>query len=1501
MAGNDNRQAASAGAVPAEWNDTTRPVLPATWPTLFATQVERRPDAVALVCEAGGDGADGGVMSESVTYAELDARAERLARALGARGVGGGDVVALSLPRGIDQIVAVVAVLKAGAAYLPLDPDHPPARRAFVLDDAAPTLVVDDLDPFCDRNVGLRHHIPVTERKGWTGDVHSAAYVIYTSGSTGRPKGVVVSHSGIASLVATAVDRLGVGPESRVAQFASLSFDVAVWEMSMALLTGGRLVLVPAERRVPGHALTDYLAHHGVTHFALPPALVAMLPDDCALPEGGTLLVGSDTVPPELVARWSPSVNVVACYGLTETTVNSTLWLAGRDSDLDPDRVPIGRPDPNTRTYVLDDRLRPVPPGEVGELYVAGDGLARGYLGRPGLTAERFLPDLFGEPGARMYRTGDLASWRPGSDGILDFHGRADDQVKVRGYRIEPGEVEAALRAHPSVDQAAVIARDDPSTGGKRLVGYVVAADVAARSDAVGDELVGEWREVYDTEYAAVGTAVLAEDFSGWASSYDGEPIPLDEMREWRRTTVERIRALGPRRVLELGVGSGLLLAELAPGCETYWGTDVSGAVIDQLRADVAEVPALAGRVGELRAQPAHVLDGLPAGSFDTIVVNSVAQYFPHADYLVDVLRGALGLLAPGGRLFLGDVRDLRLLECFHTAIALRRAGDDADADALRRSVQWAVRRDNELVVDPALFTVEALSEWVPDVGGVTVEPKSGTSRNELTRYRYDVTITKAPVPAAALAGTAHLGDTADPRAAGEVAAWLALRDGAPVAEARALLDTAPPTPPTIPPFLPPKVAIYSDLRGQERVRPAASYANDPAGARVADALVPELRGFLGERLPDYMVPGALVVLDRLPLRTNGKVDRDALPVPDVGGAAGAGGGRPPASRREQVLCDLFAEVLGVAAVGVDDDFFALGGHSLLATRLAGKVRAALGAELSLRAIFQAPTVAALARRVGDGGPTRPPLTPQPRPDRIPLSHGQRRLWLIQRVNPDLVAYNFPLVARLPDEVDVAALRLAVHDVLARHEVLRTLIVEDEDGRPFQQIVPSAEVTPVVEQVSVTEDELDAAVTVASRRPFDLATELPVRVTVADVHGTGDTVVVVLLHHITTDEWSDRPFLRDLTTAYEARRRGNTPEWAPLPVQYADYTLWHDDVLGDADDPESRAARQLAWWRAALDGAPDELRLPTDRPRPVRAGHRGGTVTAELSAATVRALRRLAREHGASMFMVAHAAVATLAQRLGAGDDVVLGAPVAGRRDDALADSIGFFVDTLALRTDLSGRPSFAALLDRVRDADLDAFDHDDVPFDLVVEASNPPRHPSRNPLFQVMVAYHHHDEPVGLLGSDGAPQLGATGSSMFDLSFVLDETADAGGSGAAGHDAAGGHGAAGHDAAGGHGTAGHDAGTVRVTIEYAADLWDAASVTTLAQRFVRVCEQVADDPSRPITRLDLLDADERHRILVDWNATTRPVPDMTVVGLFEAQVRATPHAVAVIADDPLT
>ncbi|MFJ6671606.1 amino acid adenylation domain-containing protein [Actinosynnema sp. NPDC091369] len=609
------------------------------------------------------------------------------------------------------------------------------------------------------------------------------------------------------------------------------------------------------------------------------------------------------------------------------------------------------------------------------------------------------------------------------------------------------------------------------------------------------------------------------------------------------------------------------------------------------------------------------------------------------------------------------------------------------------------------------------------------------------------------------------------------------------------------------------------------------------------------LRESLKLSLPDYMVPAAIVAVDALPLTVNGKLDVRALPKPVVTGAATS---RAASTRAEEVLCGLFADVLGVPSVGVDDNFFDLGGHSLLATRLVSRARSALGAELAIRDLFDAPTVAELALRAG-GGSARPPLVPVDRPAELPLSSAQQRLWLIQQMEGTSAAYNFPLVFTLHGPLDVAAFTAAVGDVVDRHEALRTVFGEHE-GTPYQRVLH--DVTPVVVVREASDEDVPGIVRDEVERPFDLRTELPLRVTIAAL-APDEHLIVILLHHITTDEWSDRPFLRDLATAYRARRAGGAPEWEPLPVQYADYTVWQRDVLDVVGE------EQLDFWARALAGVPEELELPVDRPRPGRPTFRGADLEVEFPAELTDGLRALAQASGASMFMVLQAAVAALLGRLGAGDDIPLGAPIAGRTDEALDDLVGFFVNTLVLRADLSGDPGFTELVARVKETSLAAFSHQDVPFEAVVDRVNPTRSAARNPLFQVMVGYHSRGGDAGSF--DGLPVTWVgheTTTAKFDLVFSFTEVVD---------------------------------GPVTCRLEYATDLFDRVTAQRLGERLTALVAAVLAEPTAPVSAVDLLAPDERRRVVDEFNRTAREVPEETFTALLARCVAAKPDAVAVV------
>ncbi|MFH9072083.1 non-ribosomal peptide synthetase [Streptomyces alboflavus] len=627
------------------------------------------------------------------------------------------------------------------------------------------------------------------------------------------------------------------------------------------------------------------------------------------------------------------------------------------------------------------------------------------------------------------------------------------------------------------------------------------------------------------------------------------------------------------------------------------------------------------------------------------------------------------------------------------------------------------------------------------------------------------------------------------------------------------------------------------------------------------------VRAYVAERLPDYLVPSVLMVLPELPLTPNGKIDRAALPAPQT---AAAGGGRTPRDPREAVLAELFADVLGMARVGADDDFFALGGHSLLAMRLANRLRSALDTDVALRDVFDHPTPAALAAAVLPRGERRAPLLPREHTpgELLPLSFAQSRLWFLHRLDGPSATYNLFFVLRLGGDLDVAALRLAVGDLVARHAILRT-VYPDTEGLPHQLILDEDAGRAAVafgDPVAVAEADLERALHAQVTATVDIIEEIPLRVRL--LRTERDHVLTVMLHHIAGDEWSMGPLTRDLRAAYVARTTGTDPDWPPLEVSYADYALWQRDVLGAEDDLESPVARQAAYWRTALAGSPEELALPYDRPRPAEEHHEGATVTFAVDPRVHRALRALTAGSGTSVFMAAQASLAVLLSAHGAGTDLPIGTPVAGRTDAALDDLVGFFVNTLVLRTDLSGRPTFRELLTRVREGDLAAFDHADLPFEQLVELIAPERTLARNPLFQVMLVFQNvSEDELTLPGLDVTPVSADPGVAKLDLAFTLAERP--GGAG------------------------------INGMLTYQTSLFDRETAQALADRYVTLLTALVAEPDLPVHRIHALTADERARVLGDGTGEARELPSAPLPEVLRERYARTPSALALVEAGP--
>ena len=667
-------------------------------------------------------------------------------------------------------------------------------------------------------------------------------------------------------------------------------------------------------------------------------------------------------------------------------------------------------------------------------------------------------------------------------------------------------------------------------------------------------------------------------------------------------------------------------------------------------------------------------------------------------------------------------------------------------------------------------------------------------------------------------------------------------------------------------------VVVREDQPGDQRL--VAYVVPDPA-AGAADELRRRLRAALAEKLPSYMVPSAFVLLDALPLTPSGKTDRGALPAPELGQETRAATAYvAPRDAGEKALCDLFAQVLNVPEVGIDDSFFALGGHSLLATRLVARIRAALGVEVPVRGLFEKPTVAELAELLRQGGgDARPALSRMTRPDPLPLSFAQRRLWFLHQMEGPSPTYNLPVALRLTGELDVDCLRAALADVVARHESLRT-VFPDTGAVACQHVLDPEQARPALPVTEVDGAGLDAAVAAAVRHSFDLATEIPLHAELIAV-GADTHVLAVVVHHIAADGWSLAPLRQDLATAYRARLAGHAPQWAQLPVQYADYALWQREYLGTQDDPESTWSRQLEYWRGALDGLPERIALPVDRPYPAEASHDGDTLTFRWDADLHEGLADLARSCEVSMFMLLDAALAVLLSRLGAGTDVPIGVATAGRDDQAAENLIGFFTNTLVLRTHAQDGQTFRELLGAVRERTLDALAHQDIPFEALVDSLRPTRSMSHHPLVQVMLSWQSvTDETLDLPGVEAAPVVMGTGTARMDLVLLL------------------------HEHLAGDGTPGGIDGG----IEYNADIFDPDTVRTMLRRLRRVLLAMIADPDQPIGDVDLFTPAERHRVLKEWNGAGTEAPAAGLPELFEAQVARTPDAVAVgCGDERLT
>jgi len=1003
-----------------EWNQTQE-----SYPKnkcihqLFEEQVEKNYQNLAVI-----------FAQESLTYRELNQKANHLADYLRSLGVQGDTKVGLCVERSVVMVVAILAILKAGGAYVPLDPNYPQERLSYILKDAqieillTQTSLIKKLPIDNQKIVNLEADLPSLPEQKEQNIVNitnpeNLAYIIYTSGSTGKPKGVLVTHR---NLVHSTQARINYYQESLNSYLllSSFAFDSSVAGIFWTLCVGGTLVLPSSDFQQNPWQIIDLIELHKVSHLLCLPSLWKLLLEQSSnsvnLESLKVVIVAGESCAKDLVKQHYQQLEKTTLYneyGPTEATVWSTVERCSYHESLT--KVAIGRPISNTKIYILDSNLQPVPIGDTGEIYIGGAGVTKGYLNRPELTQEKFIanPFLNGDNEACvLYKTGDLAKYLP--DGKIEFIDRIDNQVKIRGFRIELGEIEETLQQHPQVKQSAVITISEAAET-PYLVAYVVAENVITQENQ--SEQVAQWEEVDDAIYSQENeVADPTLNLIGWNNSYDGTPIPESEMREWVEQTSKRILSHNPQRVLELGCGTGMLLFRIAPVCSLYMGTDISQKALDYLDRQIDFIECDRSII-KLSQRAADNLQDIPA-DFDGVVINSVTQHFPSADYLFDVLKKAVNVIQEKGFIFVGDIRNFDLLSAFHASVQLYQANEDLSLEQLNQRIKAKIRNEEDLVISPDFFW--AIQQHLPEIIQVEVQLKQGRYHNELSKFRYDVVLFVDREKRnnnnnvtnyldwqrenLSLAGvkqllinkkyeTLTIKNIPNPRLSKEfyLLELLESKEINNVRELRAKLESIdlPGIEPEdwwnlsseishhniiISPSKAPNLDSYNltfKLKNLSKLQKLSKpnhltttdyksyqhYTNNPLHRQVARQLEPELRNYLKSRLPDYMIPKSWVILEKMPLNVNGKVDRKALPKPEKN--------RPEIGTQlvlasteiEKAIAEIWQDLLQLEIVGTNDNFFELGGNSLLLIQMNRQLKQALKLEIPVVKLFQYPTI----------------------------------------------------------------------------------------------------------------------------------------------------------------------------------------------------------------------------------------------------------------------------------------------------------------------------------------------------------------------------------------------------------------------------------------------------------------------------------------------------------------------------------------------------------------
>ncbi|MBI6547336.1 non-ribosomal peptide synthetase [Xenorhabdus lircayensis] len=1343
---------------------------------LFEAQVAQNPEKTALVF---GDNV--------LSYRALNEQANQLAHYLIGQGIKPETLVALCIPRSLQAVVALLGILKAGGAYVPLDPGYPKARLQYMLEHSGAGLILTATHlteklPISQQNVicldtdavqSYLQNLPmtnITDRPLPLTENH-LAYVIYTSGSTGKPKGAMLEHKGWVNLALSQAALLEINANTRGLQFSSWSFDATQFELAMTLAHGATLYLISETQQRSPELLDAIVEQHQLTHALLPPALLPHLTQE-KWRSLTTLIVGGEAISPDIAMQWMQGRQLFNAYGPTETTVCVAM------APLLSEKITIGKPLNNITVHILDTNDHIVPIGVEGELCIGGAQLARGYLHDPEMSAKKFILDpMDGAHPRRLYRTGDLARWS--SDGNLEFIGRIDSQVKVRGYRIELGEIEAALTGNDILSNAAVITYGHDSED-KKLIAYVspTAGWLAERAAACNADYLESWTEIFDEQYRQgttenVDLGIITDksqpesDFGGWMNSYTEQPIALDQMEEWRAGTLHRIRAFKPRRLLEIGCGTGLLLYCYAEQCESVLATDISAEVLAR-HQQILQQRGWAHV--QLRRGDALNFGTLTTGEFDTVIINSVVQYFPNIQYLNKVLEQLISAVEAGGKILLGDIRNLDLLTAHITAIEQSRLnGQRIEVGALANRIQRRLQQEPEFLLSPTYFS--QLPARYPEISRVDILVKRGIGDNEMLRYRYDVILHKRDENARSgndlplswydftsletlrnllqIGADDTFGVSGIPNA--RVKEDLALAEGLRHWSANQVIIPPEYTDNFSPEATEQTQAFESLLQYAEQcgyqcgvtwsqqqpdlldvifsrgelppVQACTGYsqtylANYPQISAIGSELSELLESDLKKQLPEYMVPNLYIPLERMPLTLNNKVDKKALPVPDENDLHRQSY-VAPRNEVEKKLCQLWQEHLKINEIGIHDNFFALGGHSLLAVKITASIKNALTDNFTMHQLFTNPTIAQVAHVICNAKKYEIPTDESEQnisDGRIPISYCQKIFWSFVQENVLEDSFHAPVTLLMNGKLDRSALEKSLNTILEQHESLRFKFYQ-ENGQIFVQPNNNMKINlQIIELLPRGMEKEQLIIEIKKlweeklRTPFDIYNGPLIRTFLIPISET-NSVLLIDIHHIVFDGWSSYIIMDELRKSYAAYSQNKEPILPPVAMKYSDYAY---DLQRRHKTEEYQ--KQMKFWQKQFSDVNMGHVFPIDFSKHLASKYRFNVRRINIPHSLTKAVSQYCETNNITPYMLFMALFHTCLFMHSGESQHIVTSPQADRSSMESHQTVGMFLNALIVKSTISKEMSLHDIIKQISQFIYSALGNLDIHMSAVID-----------------------------------------------------------------------------------------------------------------------------------------------------------------------------------------